>query len=203
MRRFALLVLFGLLSSVGPVPAIAASDLRGQMALPDGSIVAPGSVARLVLTVTNLGPDATPGNPGMGTVFTPNVGSRNFAILRLPETAPCAVNYIDFVAPPGQLSTIGVSISVGRVLQPSESATCVVGLQTFPESPGIQAVGFSFGPISDDPDLSNNRVSLQVRTGVPPPAVQPLAVPAVSLSTLLFLALGVVGMAVCTMRRAS
>ncbi len=183
-------------------PAHAAADLRGEVFLPGGTVVPPGEVARVVLTVINLGPDATAGSPGMGTVFTPNVGHRNFALLRLPESAPCEVRYIDFVAPPGQLSTTAVSISTERVLAPSESASCILGLLTFPESPAIQTLRFSFGPLSEDPDTSNNRVSLEIRTGAHSVLLRPAPIPTSGSLALLLLAGGMLTVGAAVLRRA-
>ena len=155
-----------LLSGCVFAPAHAAADLRGEVLLPDGTFVAPGEMAKVVLTVTNLGPVASSRSPGMATAFTPNVGFRNFAVIPLPETAPCTVRYLDFVAPPGQLSSVGVNITTERVLAPLESTSCVVGLLTFPESPSPQIVSFGFGPHVEDPDPSNNIVETLIRTGV-------------------------------------
>lgn len=183
-------------------PARAAADLRGEVFLPGGPLVPPGKVAKVVLSVTNLGPDPTTGSPGMGTVFTPNVGHRDFALLRLPESAPCDVRYIDFVAPPGQLSTTAVSISTGRVLAPSESASCILGLLTFPESQAIQTLRLSFGPLSEDPDTSNNRVNLEIRTGAPSVLQRPAPIPASESLALLLLAGGMLAVGAAALRRA-
>lgn len=191
-----------LLSAIAFAQAQAAADLRGGVFLPGGTLVPPGVVAKVVLSVTNLGPDSTAGSPGMGTVFTPNVGHRDFALLRLPESAPCDVRYIDFVAPPGQLSTTAVSISTGRVLAPSESASCILGLLTFPESPAIQTLRLSFGPLSEDPDTSNNRVNLEIRTGASSVLQRPAPIPASESLALLLLAGGMLAVGAAALRRA-
>lgn len=191
-----------LLSGCVFAPAHAAADLRGEVFLPGGPLVPPGEVAKVVLSVTNLGPDPTAGSPGMGTVFTPNVGHRDFALLRLPESAPCDVRYIDLVAPPGQLSTTAVSISTERALAPSESASCILGLLTFPESPAIQTLRFSFGPLSEDPDTSNNRVNLEIRTGAPSVLPRPAPIPASESLALLLLAGGMLTIGAAALRRA-
>lgn len=192
-------MLVALVSSA--VDAQALADLRGEVVLPEGPTVHPGTIARVVLTATNYGPDATSRPPGVGAVFVPNVGFRNFDLLALPETAPCTVRYIDFVAPPGQLSTVGVTISTERVLEPAESATCVVGLRTFPESPAEQLITFGFGPLVGDPDPDNNTVAVTVRTGVPPVVARPISIPSTSLLPLLFLIFGVVASSVASLRR--
>lgn len=191
-----------LLSGCALAPARAAADLRGEVFLPGGTFVAPGEVAKVVLTVTNLGPVPSSRSPGMGTAFTPNVGFRNFAIIPLPDTAPCTVRYIDFVAPPGQLSSVGVGISTERDLAPSESASCVVGLLTYPESPSAQIVRFGFAPQVDDPDPSNNITETLIRTGVRPSVTRPTPIPASSLSTLLWLAGGMLAAGMLALRRA-
>jgi len=183
-------------------PAQAAADLRGEVFLPGGTLVPPGEVATVVLTVTNLGPVPSSRSPGIGAVFTPNVGFRNFAVIPLPETAPCTVRYIDFVAPPGQLSSVGVSISTERVIAPSESASCVVGLLAYPESPSPQVVTFGFAPIVGDPDPSNNLVETVIRTGVRPPVTRPTPIPASTLSTLLWLAGWMLAAGMLALRRA-
>lgn len=191
-----------LLSASPFLPAQAAADLRGEVFLPGGDLVPPGDVAKVVLTVTNLGPVPSSRSPGMAAAFTPNVGFRNFAVIPLPETAPCSIRYIDFVAPPGQLSSTGVNISTERVLAPSETASCVVGLLTYPESPAAQVVRFGFAPQVDDPDPSNNIVETVIRTGVRPSVARPTPIPASSLSTLLLLAGAILAASVVAVRRA-
>lgn len=199
--RLALLLFFAMVPGLGS--AQSGADLRGEVMLPGGVTVPPGSVAHVVLTATNLGPDATPRAPGMAASFTPNVGFRNFAVVPVPETAPCEIRYIDFVAPPGQLSSVGVNISTQDVLQPFEAVTCVVGLLTYPESPAEQVVNFGFGPTVGDPSPSNNIVSVLIRTGVPPVVTRPIAVPSASPLSLLILVLGVTAFGVAFMRRIS
>lgn len=191
-----------LLSGCAFAPAQAAADLRGEVILPAGPFVAPGEVAKVVLTVTNLGPVPSSRSPGMGTAFTPNVGFRNFAIIPLPDTAPCTLRYLDFVAPPGQLSSVGANISTERDLAPSESTSCIVGLLTYAESPSAQTVRIGFGPNVGDPDPSNNIVETVIRTGVRPSMARPTPIPASSLSTLLWLACGVLAAAMLALRRA-
>ncbi|WP_143006627.1 hypothetical protein [Aquimonas voraii] len=137
----------------------------------------------------------------MAAVFTPNVGFRNFAVIPLPETAPCTVRYLDFVAPPGQLSSIGVSISTERVLAPLESTSCMVGLLTFPESPSPQVVTFGFTPVVDDPDPSNNLVETVIRTGVRPPVTRPTPIPVSASPALLLLAGGMLAFGAAALRR--
>ncbi|WP_143006750.1 hypothetical protein [Aquimonas voraii] len=177
------------------------ADIKGEVWLPGGPIVPPGAIARVHLTATNLGPDTTIGSVGVGAAFTPNVGSRNFELLQLDETPPCTVRATVFVAPPGQLSTVVVSIFMERMLAPSESATCIVGLRTFPESPAVQRVRFGFAPLTEDPDPSNNRVSVEIRTGSPPPSTQPIEIPAASSQALLFLLVTVCAAGSVVLRR--
>lgn len=188
-----ILKLAGLL--IAMLPGIAAAqaraDLAGEVTVLSGTTVPPGTIARVVLTATNLGPDATPRAPGMAAAFTPNVGFRNFAVVPVPETAPCEIRYIDFVAPPGQLSSVGASISTQNMLAPSESVTCIVGLLTYPESPAEQIVNFGFAPTVGDPNPVNNIVGVIIRTGVPPAVNRPIPVASASPLSLLMLALGI------------
>jgi hypothetical protein len=183
--------------------AQSSADIRGEVVLPGGSIVPPGVIARVHLTATNLGPDATIGSAGVGAAFIPNVGSRNFELVRLDETAPCTMRATVFVAPPGQLSTVVVSIFMERVLAPSESATCIVGLRTFPESPAVQTVRFGFAPLTEDPNTSNNIVNVEIRTGSPPPSTRPVPIPAASARVLVILVLSMCAIGVAVLRRAA
>lgn len=199
-KRWAIGAAFGVLLSAS-AGAQASADIKGEVWLPVGPIVPPGAIARVHLTVTNLGPDATIGSAGVGAAFTPNVGSRNFELLRLDETAPCTMRATEFVAPPGQLSTVVVSIFMERVLAPSESAACIVGLRTFPESPAVQSVRFGFAPLTEDPDPSNNIVSIEIRTGSPPPSTLPIEIPATSSQALLLLLVAVCAAGSVVLRR--
>jgi hypothetical protein len=187
----------------GIAEAQAGADLRGEVIVRGGNTVPPGTIARVVLTATNFGPDATPRAPGMAAAFTPNVGFRKFAIVPVPETAPCELRYIDFVAPPGQLSSVGASISTQNVLEPSESVTCVVGLITYPESPAEQIVNFGFAPTVGDPDPVNNIVGVLIRTGVPPAVARPIPVSSTSTISLVMLTLGIGAFGAASMRRLS
>lgn len=199
-KRWAIGAAFGALLSAS-AGAQTSADIHGAVSLPHGSFVPPGVIARVHLTATNLGPDATVGSAGVGAAFTPNVGNRNFELVLLDETAPCTMRTTVFVAPPGQLSTVVVSIFMERVLAPPESATCVVGLRTFPASPAVQKVRFGFAPLTEDPDPSNNMVSVEVRTGNPSPSTQPIKIPATSLQALLFLLVAVCTVSSVVLRR--
>lgn len=200
MKRWSLGTAFCLFVSAS-AGAQAAADIQGAVSLPNGSVVSPGVIARVRLTATNLGPDATIGSVGVGAAFIPNVGNRNFELVQLDETAPCTMRATVFVAPPGQLSTVVVSIFMERVLAPSESATCVVGLRTFPESPPVQMVRFGFAPITEDPNPSNNIVNVEIRTGNAQPPMQPTVIPAASPIVLVALTVGVFSIGSLAMRR--
>lgn len=201
IQRWILGTAFWLVASVS-ADAQTASDLQGSVSLPGGPFVPPGTIARVHLTATNLGPDTTVGSAGVGAAFVPNVGSRDFELVQLDETAPCTMRATVFVAPPGQLSTVVVSIFMERVLAPSESATCVVGLRTFPESPPVQMVRFGFAPITEDPNPSNNIVNVEIRTGSTPPSVRPATIPTASPLALVALIFGMCSIGAAVIRRA-
>lgn len=202
IQRWVLGAAFWLLASVS-AGAQSSADIQGSVALPDGPLVPPGTIARVHLTATNLGPDTTVGSVGVGAAFIPNVGNRNFELLQLDETAPCTMRATVFVAPPGQLSTVVVSIFMERVLAPLESATCVVGLRTFPESPTLQTVRFGFAPTTEDPDPSNNIVSVEIRSGTAPAPVRPANIPMASPLALVLLVLGFGALGAVVIRRAA
>jgi hypothetical protein len=158
--------------------AFAAADVRGEVGFPDGNIIPPGTVGRMLVRIINVGPD-TVLFAGAGTYYTSNMGFRTFDLFATGATSPCVVVYTDFPLPPPELSTIAASVQVTVNLAAGDSVTCEVGLTTFPESPASFTFQLAFGPLDEDPDRLNNFVFPQVLTGAPPAQVQrPTTIPA-------------------------
>lgn len=173
--------------------ANAVADIRGEVHFPDGNVILPGTVGRLVFTVYNDGPDIALGTGG-GSVYFTTPGFRTFELFPLASTAPCEVVYIDFNPPPPQPVSDGVAIQTRRDLGPGESATCEVGISTFPESPTPTVIRFGFGPLSGDPDPSNNQVFPVIySTQIPATIQRPETIPASSPWTRIALVVGLLG----------
>jgi hypothetical protein len=144
-----------------PVLSMASADLTGRVEI-DSEVIPPGTLGRAVITVINNGPD-----PLMiatsGTTYRAAVGFRTIGVFAGPDTPPCIVRYSDFTLPPPQGSRVVVTISPFRELLPQESFRCVVYLETYPESPDVQRIRFSFSPSEDDPIPDNNEAFVTIR----------------------------------------
>lgn len=146
-----------------PGPVLALADVSGSVEITTGNFVPPGSLARVLLTIANNGPD-TEQNVVMGTFYSATVGFRSIEILPTAETAPCLVQYTDFTLPPPGISTVVVTIQTLRSLGPGEVIACVVGLITYPEAPALIQQRFDFGFPDNDPNPDNNHVQLEIRS---------------------------------------
>jgi hypothetical protein len=146
-----------------PSIVMAAADLTGRVEL-DSGVITPGTRGRAVLTIINNGPDRS-APVSSGSSFPGTVGFRTFGILGGVDTPPCVVRYTDFVPPPPQVTTIAASIVTLRELDPGDSISCVIYIETYPESPSSQRVRFGFGPTVNDPVPTNNEVFVTLRTG--------------------------------------
>lgn len=164
MNRLLLAALVGVWSHVSDVGAVA--DIQGTVALSPGPVITPTTPGRATLTITNLGPDAAP-NVSAGTFYSGTFGFRTIAVVAIAETPPCRVFYTDLVPPPPAPSTIAVSINPLQGLAPGQSVVCTVGLLGFPESPTMFDQPFFFGPETDDPDIRNNRLVVQLLGSAP------------------------------------
>lgn len=149
-----------------PWAAHALADIEGKIEIIGGNFIAPGTVARAILTIKNNGPDIEK-NVVMGAFFFGTVGFRTVSVVRVSETAPCLLQFDVFVPPPVpplQPSTVVATIQTLQDLRAGESTSCVVGLVTFPESPPVVRQRFSFGFLENDPNPLNNEVFLVIRT---------------------------------------
>jgi hypothetical protein len=167
--------------------ASAQADIEGSVEITTGNFIAPSTVGRTVITITNNGPE-TAVLPAAGTNYVPNVGFRTIELLRTAETAPCVIHYTDFIAPPGQLSRIVASVKLLTNLAPGESVSCVVEILVYPEAPAIIQTRFSFASGTPDTNQSNNVVFLAIRTRadlVQAPSLTPVASITLALSVLL------------------
>lgn len=173
MKRLA--VVWVLVACPGTVQALA--DVEGTIQITGGNFIPPGTVARAVVTIKNNGPGIET-NALAGTFYSATVGFRTVGVVRIAETAPCLVQYTDFIAPPPQPSTIAVSIKTLQNVNAGESISCVVGLVTFPESPAAFRHRFNFGFLENDPNPQNNEVLVEIRTRADPIV---LSIPATSI----------------------
>lgn len=172
-----------------PRVCLALADLEGFVQIIGGTTIPPGTIARAIITVKNNGPDIQK-NAVAGTVFFGTVGFRTLGLVRLPETAPCLVQFDVFVPPPIppiRPATVVATLQTLTDLTAGQSVSCVVGLITFPESPTVFRHLFSFGFLENDPNPQNNEVFVEIRTR-PDPVV--LAIPATSWHANIGLALG-------------
>lgn len=186
---------------LSPATVLAVADIRGEVSFPDGPVVPPGSVGRLVFTVTNDGPDTAVFVGGSST-FVITQGSRTYEIFQLASTAPCTMIFIDFFLPPPQLSSFGVSIHANVDLAPGESVSCEVGITTFPESPTPTIVTIGVGSTSPDPDRSNNVFYPAIYPSAPPAQVQrPTVIPVGGRWAWIALSLMLIATAVVGFRR--
>jgi hypothetical protein len=143
--------------------SVHAADISGRVEIENGGFIPPGTFSRAVLTITNNGPDDTE-TVGVGTIYIANVGFRTIGLIPTDETPPCTVNYMDIGLPPPGLITISVNIFANRTLAAGESVSCVVAINTYPESPAIFQQRFNFGISDTDPNQSNNLVNVTITT---------------------------------------
>lgn len=161
MRRLCAVVLW-LLPLAGHAQPVVA-DIEGRIEIIGGNYVPPGTLARAVLTIRNNGPDIGL-SPGVGTFYLATVGFRTLDVFAIPETLPCSVNYTDFVPPPPEPATLGVSIRWLQPLAAGQTATCTVGIVTYPEAPTFIHQWFRFGAFASDPIPANNNVTVIIQT---------------------------------------
>lgn len=172
-----------------PSISFAAADIEGSVEIIGGNTIPAGTIARAIITVKNNGPDIQQ-HAVAGTFFFGTVGFRTLGVVRLPETAPCLLQFDVFVPPPVppiRPATVFATLQTLTNLSAGQSVSCVVGVVTFPESPSVFRHRFAFGFLEDDPNPQNNEVFVQIRTRADPFV---LPIPATSWHANVGLALG-------------
>ena len=142
------------------------ADIELSVSLIGGSFVPPGAEGGSVeIRWVNHGPDAAT-NVAAGTATFTGPGQSNLSIGPIEQTPPCSVSRFCFDSPPGGSTLCSNTIfSEPSILQPGEEAVCIIRLITSSDSPDFINQTFSAWRPDDDPNGSNNVVTLQVYTG--------------------------------------
>ena len=186
MRRVRILLALAATVFAASPDAGAQTDVSVSAELLDGRIVLPGTFARVQLTIANHGPGALTLPAAAGTSWTNFVGRRTIAIGVVPETHPCTLSVLHLTAPPGQPDGFFATVVANEQgLAAGESASCIVGLTTFVDSPAQMRARFGILAPSDDPVPGNNEAFTTVFTG----AASYRPIPATGLISLSLLAL--------------
>lgn len=139
--------------------AHAAADVSIEAAVTPAKSQAPGSVARITLTVRNHGPDPAPGSGVVSSDYPFLTGGYFDLVTSSPDA--CPVYYDDFVGPPGEPSFLVAIVLMGD-LPAGAARTCTLALFVYPESRGPYQLSFRALSGAPDPNASNDLATLDL-----------------------------------------
>jgi hypothetical protein len=166
------------------------------------SVTSPGGTGFVPPTVSikvefkfrNNGPDTiASSSSAIAASFTANVGMRTIDVFRSTRIQPCRYLIEVFDDGPNSLSA-SVGLILERPLPPGETISCYANLGVYQEAPpSFTQDFFAVAPNNNDPDFSNNRKTITIRTRAIPPVVTsvPLSNAAYILTGLMMLGFGI------------
>ena len=147
----------------------------------------------------NNGPDTiASSSSAIAASFTVNVGMRTIDVFRSPRIQPCRYIIEIFDDGPNSLSA-GIGLILDRSLPPGETITCFANLGVYQEAPPLFTQDFfAVAPNNNDPNFSNNRKTITIRTRAILPVIT--SVPISSISYVL-MGLALLGFGAFVVRR--
>jgi hypothetical protein len=161
---------------------------------PGGTGFVPPTVSiEVELKFRNNGPDTILiSSIGVGTTFSANVGERTLGLFSSTRPQPC--RYLIEVIDDGPNSLLALaSLVLDQELPPGRIVSCYGNLGIYPEAPSLFSHEFLAVASNSDPNLTNNRKFLTIRTRAIPPVITsvPLSNAAYILTGLMMLGFGI------------